>query len=418
MSWRKIFIYLFFLVIISALYSYQQVKTRKTQQIKEQEKQICPFKKVEEIKSYTLKTEYGLFQLERKGKKWWLTSPVSDWANFVTSSQLLETIVNSKVERKITPLPKDISPYGLDRPRIEVNLTSDKKTWGLKLGGDTPDGRRVYAITTDKKAIYLFPNSLFWSLNKRLGELRDKHIIEFDPVKVTRLSFQGKEIHLTLEKHKNQWYIKQPFKAKADNDEVENLLYRLQAEQIKAFIKKGVSPQLKIELWEDIDKPPYWLKLTLEKEELIGQSNYHPSWFTLRKDLWKDIIKKPEILKDRHFVKFNKEKVDKVEIIYGKKQLLAQKNKAKWEIKPKNLAKAYEIDFFLEDLLNLKYLPEKITPSALASWQARVKLWNKKAQLVLDMKCYKHKDQSWVKYKDRFYRVNNNFWGNFPQNMK
>jgi len=400
-----------------ALYSYQQVKTRKTQQIKEQEKQVCPFK-VEEIKSYTLKTEYGLFQLERKGKKWWLTKPVSDWANSSTCSQVLETVVNSKIERKITPVPKDISPYGLDRPRIEITLISDKETWALKLGGDTPDRRRIYAFTTDKKAIYLFPNSLLWSLNKRLGDLRDKHIIAFDPAKVTRLSFQGKEIDIMLEKQKNQWYIKTPFNAKADNDEVENLLYKLQAEQIKTFIKKGVSPQLKIELWEDINKPPYWLKLTLQKEELIAQSNYHPTWFTLRKGLWKDIVKTPEFFKDRHFVKFDKEMVDKVEIIYGKKQLLAQKNKQKWEIKPKNLAQAYEIEFFLEDLLNLKYLPEKITPSDLASWQARVKLWNKKAQLVLDMKCYKHKEQSWVKYKDRFYLVGNNFWEKFPIKIK
>jgi hypothetical protein len=412
MSWWKIFIYFLFLLVLLVGYRYQQIKTKHLQEAKEKAKRICSLK-LADIKKYSLKNEHGYFQFEKQEQKWRLVKPINDWANQSAIQELLEMVIKAKAAEKITPLPKDLSPYGFSQPKIEVSLFSKQRKWALKLGDNTPNGDYVYALTTDKDAIYLLPNFFNWRLNKTSDELVDKHILNFDPVKIVRLSIKDKNLNVLLEKEKNDWLIKEPFSAKADREEVEDLLYRLQTAKFKTFSQKKIKPTLEISLWEDINKKPFWLKLA-KGEEIVGQSNYHLTSFILHKGLWEHLSKDPEFFKDRHFIDLSIEGVSKVEINYKEKIIFAKKQGKDWKLEPKDLAEPYEIEFFLDDLANLKYLPQKNIPKGLASPQANVKLYNKDDQLILELNYYKVKEQSVVRYKDRFYPVADNVWESFP----
>jgi len=417
MTWRKLALYLIFLLVMVAFYFYQHAKLERIRESREKAKLIYTVD-TEEIKKVKLKNEYGTFTLKKQKDKWQLTKPITDWAEDWTVSELLDTITKIKADQKISPLPQDISPYGLDRPRIEVSLYTKAKTFFLQLGSDTPDGAHVYALTGDKQAIYLLGSSLVWTLNKKLEDLRDKRIFDFDPARVIKVAIKRENINIILKKEKNLWELKSPFTAKADKDEVEDLLYRLQTERIKSFQEVKFTPELSVEIWQTGVQKPIWLKLKKEKGRLIGRSNYHPTSFILTKDLWQGLAKVPETFKDRHIVHFEKEDIARVEITYGQRHVRARRKGEKWLVEPKDMAEDYEIEFLLADLLNLKYLPKKISPPAFTSAQAEVKLWDKKGQEVLDLSFFKDEQYAWIRFKNKYYPVNQNIWESFPQKMK
>lgn len=417
MSWRKLALYLFFLLIMVVFYRYHHAKLERIRESREKAKLICALK-AEKINKIRLRNEYGTFDLERKKDKWRLTKPITDWAEGWTVSELLDTITKAKADQKISPLPQDISPYGLDKPRIEVSLYTKAKTFFLQLGSDTPDSAHVYALTGDKQAIYLLDSRLVWTLNKKLEDLRDKRIFDFDPARVIKIAIKGENTNIILKKEKNLWKLEAPFVARADDGEVEDLLYTLQTERIKSFKQVKYTPELKVEIWQTGVQKPIWLKLKKEKERLIGESNYHPTSFILNKDLWQSLSRSPAFFKDRHILHFKKEDIAQVEITYGQRHVRARRKGEKWLVEPKGMAKSYEIEFLLADLLNLKYLPKKFSPPAFTSAQAEVKLWDKKGQEVLNLSFFKDKQCVWVKVKNKYYPVNKNIWESFPQKMK
>ncbi|MDL1956744.1 MAG: DUF4340 domain-containing protein [Candidatus Desulfofervidus auxilii] len=416
MSWRKLALYAFFLLMMIIFYQYQKARLAKIKERQEKEKQICKLK-TEDVFSIKLKNKYGNFEIKKENERWRLKQPVDDWADKFTIQGILDTITKAKAERTITPVPDKLLPYGLDKPRIEINLMAKKASFNLFLGSDTPDATKVYALTSKKKAIYLLPSSLVFSLNKDLDDLRDKRILDFDPIKVIKVNIKTSEKNILLEKENNQWYLKMPFKAKADKDEVEDVLYRLQTERAKGFEEKiKIKSELEIEISEK--EKNHWLKLFKEKDKILAKSSYRPVVMILRKELWDELTKTPETFKDRHFIKFDQEKVKKVEIVYAGKKLKAIKKENKWAIEPKKMAEDYEIDFLISDLLNLKYLPKKIEkPKEFPLSKAEVKLWDNK-KIILSLKCFEDKACIWVEYKDKFYAVDKKFLESFPHKMR
>ena len=417
MSWRKLGLYVVVLLIMALFYHHQKTKLAKITAEKEAAKKIFQLKK-EDVRLINLKNEYGSFSLLRKEGKWWLQKPVADWASQTAIDSLLDTLIDAKADKKITPLPSDLTPFGLKRPKIEVNLKTDKKSLTLKLGSNTPNEMHVYALTNDQKAIYLLNTSIVWSLNKNLDDLRDKHLLILDPARVVKLVIKQGEKTIELVKEKNKWQVKQPFVAKGDKDEIEDLLFTLQTERITTFKEAKIKPQLEVDIWQTNDKSPRWLKLELEKDKLLGKSNYHPGSFTLAKELWQRLTRPAAYYKDRHFIHFNKDEVAKIEIRYKDKHLVAKRQGKNWTIKPEGMAETYELDFLLDDLSDLKYLPEKKTPPPFTSALAEVKLWDKHNHFILDLLYFKEKEETWIKKDKKYYLVKETVWDSFPEKLK
>ena len=223
---------------------------------------------------------------------------------------------------------------------------------------------------------------------------------------------------IELVKEKNKWQVKQPFVAKGDKEEIEDLLFTLQTERITAFKEAKIKPQLEVDIWQTNDKSPRWLQLALEKDKLLGKSNYHPASFTLAKELWQRLTRPAAYYKDRHFIHFNKDEVAKIEIRYKDKHLVAKRQGKNWTIKPEGMAEVYELDFLLGDLNDLKYLPEKKIPPPFTSALAEVKLWNKNNQLILNLLYFKEKEETWIKKDKKYYPVKETVWDSFPEKLK
>ncbi len=97
--------------------------------------------------------------LKKDGNKGWvITSPVADRAD----EQAVEDYVNSFAEmievRVVDNNPGDLSIYGLDNP-IEVAMgLSDKQSFHLLLGDETPTHASSYAKIKDLPCVFLLGN--------------------------------------------------------------------------------------------------------------------------------------------------------------------------------------------------------------------------------------------------------------------
>ncbi len=416
MSWRKLSLYLFFLFIMALFYVHQQARIKRLKGKKEAAQHICHLQK-EAVTQMELKNEFGNCRLRLTKGKWRLVSPISDWADTVEIDNMIDTVLKAKIQKEIKPIPKRLDPFGLESPRIQLTLKTPKKSFYLKLGSNTPNNMYVYALNGDGKAIYLLKASLIFTLNKKADDLRDKRLLLFDPAKVLKIEIRQAEKSIRLLKEGDIWQLQAPYSAKADGDEVDNLLFNFQTARIKHFDRLKFKPQVEIKIWQTNDKSPRWLKLALKGKELWGISSYHCQGFVLGKDLWDYVTRPADFYKDRHFIHFDKKEVAKVEISFHNRTLIAKRTDKGWSVVPK-LAEDYEIDFLLDDLADLKYLPSKKPPPPFTSPQARVKLWDKKGKLILTLSYFEIKNQTWIKFNNKYYMVKNTVWDSFPSKLK
>src|SRR5579864_3355765 len=78
--------------------------------------------------------------------QWHITSPTSLPADQSAVSSLLGTFSSLNSERLVEDKAVNLAPYGLDAPKLEVDLTEkNNNTLKLLLGDDTPAGYGIYA---------------------------------------------------------------------------------------------------------------------------------------------------------------------------------------------------------------------------------------------------------------------------------
>src|SRR5579864_9035412 len=78
--------------------------------------------------------------------QWRITSPTPLPADQSAVSSLLGTFSSLNSERLVEDKDANLAPYGLDAPKLEVDLTQkNNNTLKLLLGDDTPAGYGIYA---------------------------------------------------------------------------------------------------------------------------------------------------------------------------------------------------------------------------------------------------------------------------------
>ena len=171
------------------------------------------------------------------------------------------------------------------------------------------------------------PIRLKYTLNKDISEFRDKAILDFDPQKVKKISLNWPQAKAVLVKEKN-WQISAPFKEVADESEVEDFLYYIQAGRALNFIKVPFKPIINIELWINGQKGPLWVKIG-KKDKVYVKSSYHPDEMVVKDAFLKELPKSAMVFKKRYIFSFDKESISKIKIKCNNKTVIAKKDKEK-----------------------------------------------------------------------------------------
>jgi len=160
--------------------------------------------------------------------QWRITSPTSLPADQSAVSSLLGTFSSLSSERLVEEKASNLVPYGLNVPRLEIDLSEkDNKTQKLLLGDDTPAGNGIYAKLDGDPRVFTIPKYDKTSIDKNANDLRDKRLLTVDSDKVSQVDLIAKKQEIAFGRNKDEWQIVNPRPLRADGTAVDELVRAL-----------------------------------------------------------------------------------------------------------------------------------------------------------------------------------------------
>lgn len=163
----------------------------------------------------------GNFTVVRKSKdEWALVKPIEDRADAIDSEGIVSTLRWDKVQKFVEEKPKDLAPYGLDKPGLTVRIfTEDKQkpADGVILGdrkveapgpksGQKKPKAYYYARRLSGGPVMLINEKTVKDLPKSVLSLRHKTVIDYDVDHVKRILIESDARKLDIvRKAKKKW---------------------------------------------------------------------------------------------------------------------------------------------------------------------------------------------------------------------
>jgi hypothetical protein len=144
---------------------------------------------------------------------------------------------NLTYERVLEEKPKDLSIYGLDKPRmgIRVSIEGSEKPLALNVGKKSPLGR-IYAKSDDQERVFLVVKQVEQNLMKGLFDLRDKSVVSFERDQVEKIILQTPKKRAELGKKDKGWYILGRSNIRANKNTVNKILTALASLRVEEFV--------------------------------------------------------------------------------------------------------------------------------------------------------------------------------------
>ena len=213
-----------------------------------------------------LKTAAGEMEMEKKGDHWEIVKPLRARGDDQKIVDLFSQITTARIQQFVADDHGDLHPYGLAEPRGSITLfaANDKAPGSkdashsdqgqtLQIGGPSEkDQGQVYVRFTARNAVYTLPKKIEDLLATKPSDLRDRHLIQFDPNILDRFTIDatGKGKTVLARKEEN-WTIASRNNEPANGKEINRLIDLLKAEQITKFVEDVASDLPKYGL----DKP-------------------------------------------------------------------------------------------------------------------------------------------------------------------
>ena len=160
--------------------------------------------------------------------QWRITSPTPLPADQSAVSSLLGTFSSLNSERLVEEKAGNLVPYGLDAPKLEVDLSEKgNKTQKLLLGDETPAGNGIYAKLDGDPRVFTIPKYDKTSIDKSANDLRDKRLLTVDSDKISQVDLIAKKQETAFGRNKDEWQIVKPRPLRADGTAVDELVRAL-----------------------------------------------------------------------------------------------------------------------------------------------------------------------------------------------
>jgi len=269
--------------------------------------------------------------LQKDGASWKLVKPIDAKADDAVMQSILQVLTSAEVQRTLDELPKDLAPFGLDRPNPSVTLTAKSGAVpAIHVGTQTKIGQKTYVRLGDEPKLLLSPSNLKVGLDKQVKDLRDKTMLAFGEG-VTRLeiaSAGGPPVVLTRTGEES-WSVG-PGDYPADETEVRSYLATLRGTRALEFAddaptdlaKYGLAePALRITVTAGAGDAAKSSTLSLGGETPAGQTKQlyamttdRPGVATVGDFTQKNLDKSVTTFRDKTVFRFDPEQVARVEL--------------------------------------------------------------------------------------------------------
>jgi hypothetical protein len=238
------------------LYFYEIRGGEERAEAEEEAKRLFHGVSAEQIASIELLAAGGeRVRLERSDQGWRITEPVRFPADRIRADSLASSLAGLSSEAVFAE-PEPLAEYGIGAdPTLRFRVGEVEHQ--LFIGDKTPVGGNTYVKTGEGSQVYAVKSYHASALGKKLDELRESKILDFDRQAVARIEAKWPGGRVLLEKGEKGWKLLEPLEAPADADAVEDLLSDLQFLRADGFID-GVPSDAEVGL----DAPAFEVELS------------------------------------------------------------------------------------------------------------------------------------------------------------
>ncbi len=286
-------------------------------------------------------TETIEFKKDDKGE-WWLTAPLEAKADNYEVNRLAEDLAGLKVERVVEKEGGDPKRYEI--PKQEVSFWLKDKTEPIKIliGMENPLDKTLFAQKEGEQKIVLLSSLFRTTLEKKVGDFRQKDIFKFETAEVRQVKLRAKDIQWAAEKKEEDWFLQKPVEALAKKYRIEDVLNTLANMRAKEFVVEA-KEATDLEHY-GLKQPDYEITLNLpaksqeltfflhkKEDKVYATTSSSPKIITVEDYVLTDLEKKVEDLREKQVASFYTWEATKVEVNKGEFKIAAAKDKDnKW----------------------------------------------------------------------------------------
>lgn len=166
----------------------------------------------DDVQRFSLVRTDGTISLSRKDGQWVIEQPGNYPADGPTVRSFLSTLRTMRALDFPDDKPTNLSPYGLDQPRLRIVLFlgKDQAEKHVLIGGENPEKKtEIYVQTSGLPTVYTVSDWVWRDLNKTLTDFRDKLILAYEPdqVRIVEVKRSDSSSFRLVAKDKDQWAV-------------------------------------------------------------------------------------------------------------------------------------------------------------------------------------------------------------------
>lgn len=181
-------------------------------------------------------------RLEKSDTRWSLIDPIEANADFGVSDGIVGRLSTGQMAAIAAEHTDDLSPYGLDTPRLTVTVALGSSAATLLIGDTAPAGT-VYARDTARDMVFTVPESLATELEQGADGYRRMNLFAFRPFNATALELDhdGKRLAFeqvpgTPDTEATRWRRTAPDTSDVDTSAMDDLLAKLSNLRAESFV--------------------------------------------------------------------------------------------------------------------------------------------------------------------------------------
>jgi hypothetical protein len=259
-------------------------------------------------------------ELEKQDGHWLLIRPAAAPADDTAVGAMIGSLTGSDVQKTLDELPANLADFGLDKPDPLVRVVAGDRTLPeLKFGRTTSVGGKAYVRRGDEGKVLLVASSTRLGLDKKVEDLRDKRLLDFQDDAVTKVTITRGESVVTLaRKEKDVWTV-DPGAYPADLTEVRSYLSSLRSTRATGFPDDAPAslatygldvPRLRVSVYTGGDAPAQELLIGKEFTDKDQKRSYakrgdRPGVVTVGEWTLRSLDKTPGQLRDKTVLGFD-----------------------------------------------------------------------------------------------------------------
>ena len=287
---------------------------------------------------------------------WHLKNPFQADADSEKVNQMLDDILNKRVKQTLEVTA--LAQYGLDIPSITLLLWTEQASPAAVFSiGKKAINFSVYVKEKSEAHIFLIESSALDDLTKSPTDLRDRSVIKFNTETVSNIQLTYFKSHqssktLNCEKRDGTWRVTHPIEAKADTQEIEDILSELRLLQVSTFEadqadadtsaqleKTGLdTPRIQIELTDGNNTHALDIGAEVPSENgtprhVYVKSVHQHAIYTVSDDIYQLLSTSVFDLRDKRIIDFQRTDTIRIEIRQGQETTVCSKNRDNvWEL--------------------------------------------------------------------------------------